>query len=78
MNKLVALKDEAIRAGLFRTARMIDIATQEVEEVVRAVDDAGTLSACVNLRGHGCLIMSNDLEFIEGVELESRPFPEHQ
>jgi hypothetical protein len=48
----------------------------EVKEVLEVIDDEDVHRTCVNLRGHGCLIMSNRLDYIRTVELESRPFPE--
>jgi hypothetical protein len=46
---------------------------QEIKELYPSSSDS---NFCVNLRGHGCLIMANDLDYFKNIKLIGRPFPE--
>jgi len=51
---------------------------EEFDEIVGLLPPSAT-NFVINLRGHGCLIMANDLEYMESLltNLIPRPFPEH-
>jgi hypothetical protein len=49
---------------------------EEFSEVVHAFPRARNKNFAINLRGHGCLVMAGDLEFLRQIELQGRVFPE--
>lgn len=49
---------------------------EEFEEIKEVFPDPLTQNFCINLSGHGCLILANDLSYFKGIELVGRPFPE--
>lgn len=49
---------------------------EEFGEIAAIVPDKNAAGFCVNLKGHGCLIMAKELEFLDGVKFIGRPFPE--
>lgn len=51
-------------------------AMEEVESVKYVIDDHTTTLAAVNLRGHGSLVMANDLYAFDKIEYYERTFPE--
>lgn len=57
-------------------------ALEEVDEIVEVVSHFAKSSSweCgeVNLRGHGSLVMADDLVFLENIHYIGRPFPERQ
>ena len=48
----------------------------EFDEIVKFVPDNNSSNFIINLRGHGCLIMANNLEYFKNQTLKARPFPE--
>ncbi len=50
---------------------------EEFNEIMALYPDKNTKHCCVNLKGHGCLIMSNHLENFETIQFLGRPFPEN-
>jgi hypothetical protein len=46
---------------------------EELEEVVSKFPDSSAGNFVLNLRGHGCLILANDLAYLTGHEFLSRP-----
>jgi len=51
-------------------------ALEEFVEIYRLFPDPQATDFTVNLRGHGCLIMANQIDYLNQVELMARPFPE--
>lgn len=51
---------------------------EEAKEIIDLYPDPDAKRFVVNLRGHGCLIASDDLDFFNSIELCSRLFPEDQ
>jgi hypothetical protein len=51
-------------------------ALEEFGEIRSLFPDLSSTNFAVNLKGHGCLIMARDLEFLRRCELRGRPFPE--
>lgn len=49
---------------------------REVKEILEIADFKDTRLEIINLIGHGCLIMSDSIERMNGIELISRPLPE--
>lgn len=49
----------------------------EFDEIVKLVPDANATNFIINLKGHGCLIMANNLDYFANQKLISRPFPEY-
>lgn len=49
---------------------------EEFVEVAHLFPSPDSKNFAINLRGHGCLIMASDLEFMRQVELQGRSFPE--
>lgn len=49
----------------------------EFDEIVKFMPDSSASNFIINLRGHGCLIMANNLEYFQNQVLEGRPFPEN-
>lgn len=49
----------------------------EFDEIVKLFPDPNSTNFVVNLRGHGCLIMSKNLKFFKNQTLVGRPFPEN-
>jgi len=49
---------------------------EEAEEVKKVVPDSLRFNFTINLRGHGCLIMAQDISYLNSRVLRSRPFPE--
>ena len=50
----------------------------EHAEVRNLFPDRESVNFAVNLWGHGCLLLANDLEFLRSIPLVGRPFPETQ
>lgn len=57
-------------------------AIEEIEEIIgkSPVDglfpEKDCFNFCVNLKGHGCLIMAKDLDYFRQIKFEARKFPE--
>lgn len=49
---------------------------EEFDEIAALFPDAEQTNFAVNLKGHGCLILANSLEFLKNQVLAGRPFPE--
>jgi hypothetical protein len=56
-------------------------ALEEVDEIVAAVlesawDDTNNMPFCINLVGHGCIILANTRDQLKGIPLRARDVPE--
>jgi hypothetical protein len=51
---------------------------EEFDEIVKLFPDSSQSNMVVNLKGHGCLIMANDVEFLQQHHFLSRPIMEDQ
>lgn len=49
---------------------------EEFSEVTFLFPSPSSKNFAINLRGHGCLVMAEDLEFLKQIELQGRTFPE--
>jgi hypothetical protein len=49
---------------------------EEFSEIKALFPDCESTNFAVNLKGHGCLILAQDLDFLRGQKFLSRPFPE--
>ena len=51
---------------------------EEFDDITSIIPDPNTANFCINLRGHGCLILANDIEYLHSQldNLVARPFPE--
>jgi hypothetical protein len=49
---------------------------EEFDEILALYPDRKSVDFCVNLKGHGCLILAKDLDFIRKQIYKARPFPE--
>lgn len=52
-------------------------ALEEASEILSMVEDRGTRFACVNLLGHGCLIMADSAAKMRNLPFVARPMPEY-
>ena len=50
---------------------------EEVAEIIERFPDPSTTKIAINLKGHGCIVMSDDLEYLKSQTYISRPAPEH-
>jgi hypothetical protein len=50
-------------------------AVEEIDEL-KMLLSPDMANACINLRGHGCLILANDLRYFDSIELAARVCPE--
>lgn len=61
------------------TPRILPCGAIEEFEDIKSIQPFDTASNfAINLKGHGCLLLANNLDFLKSVPLESRPFPEIQ
>ena len=67
-----------VEGGLMTAEKVPCGYLEEFDEIVHLVPDAAATNFVINLRGHGCLIMAESLEFLESqlTRLYGRPFPE--
>lgn len=49
---------------------------EEFQEITQLVPDQGSYNFSINLVGHGCIILANDLDYIAGLPMVARDFPE--
>jgi len=68
-------------SGAFMTKNPVSCGDlREVEEVVTAIGEPTEYQLIhgvrVNLKGHGCLIMANNLDYFKGIKLVARPYLE--
>lgn len=49
---------------------------EEFEEITGLMSSSDSENFCINLKGHGCLILASNLEYFRGLKLLGRPFPE--
>lgn len=49
---------------------------EEFDEILDLVRNPEATNFAVNLKGHGCLILTDSVEALKGWQLHSRPFPE--
>lgn len=50
---------------------------EEVDEILKVMPDTASSNFCVNLKGHGCLIMAADLDYLDTIQYETRPLLEN-
>lgn len=61
------------------TRRLIPCgALEEAAEIIASVPDKNASNFCVNLNGHGCLLLAKDVSFFKQVDYYARPMPEVQ
>ncbi len=73
------LHGHAYTKEAFFTKRLIPCgALEEAEEIIASVPDKNASNFCVNLNGHGCLILAKDVSFFQNIDYYSRPMPEVQ
>ena len=67
-----------VKDGLFTAEKVPCGYLEEFDEIVHLVPDAAATNFVINLRGHGCLIMAENLGWLESQLplLYARPFPE--
>lgn len=67
-----------VKGGIFTNNKIPCGYIQEFEEIKELVSNKDVSNFKINLRGHGCLILADNLEFLkEQIQyLYSRPFPE--
>lgn len=67
-----------VKDGLFTSHKVPCGYIEEFEEIKKLVPDEKATNFKINLRGHGCLILSDSIEYLEKQidQLYSRPFPE--
>jgi hypothetical protein len=49
---------------------------EEFNEIAKLAPDASASNFAVNLKGHGCLILAKDTEYLKKLKFKGRPFPE--
>jgi len=67
-----------VKGGIFTDNKIPCGYIEEFEEIKELVSCRETSNFKINLRGHGCLILSDNLSYLEEQinNLYSRPFPE--
>lgn len=53
-------------------------AFEEVEEILKIVEDRSKNFYIINLKGHGCIVMADSVEKFSDIEFTARPLPEYQ
>lgn len=51
-------------------------ALEEFDEIIRLVPDREACSFAVNLRGHGCIVIADNLDFLKTIRYRGRMMPE--
>ena len=67
-----------VKDGTFTSNPLPCGAYEEVEEINNTIADKTKHFYAINLIGHGCIIMSDDVDKLETVEFIARPIPEKQ
>lgn len=49
---------------------------EEFDEIKDLAPDSEATNFAVNLRGHGCLLLADNLDYLRAAQFSSRPFPE--
>lgn len=49
-------------------------ALEEVESIIKALPDKGSVNVAVNLLGHGSIVMTNNVDFFDNIEYVARNF----
>lgn len=62
--------------GLYTNVNYACGDVREFKEIISLVPDNLKANFSINLKGHGCLILANSLDYLKNVELIARPFPE--
>ena len=67
-----------VKNGLFTSKKIPCGFIEEFDEIKSLVPNRDQTNFAINLKGHGCLILANDLSYLESQydELYGRPFPE--
>ena len=67
-----------VKDGLFTSHKVPCGYMEEFDEIKGLIPNTDATNFKINLRGHGCLILANDLNYLKEqiVKLYSRPFPE--
>jgi hypothetical protein len=53
-------------------------AMQEVDEVIRYYPDKKEVNFRINLKGHGSLVLADNLNYLKNIDYIARPMPEYQ
>lgn len=67
-----------VKDGIFTSNPLPCGAYEEVEEINNTIADKTKSFYAINLIGHGCIVMSDDVDKLETVEFIARPIPEKQ
>ena len=69
-----------IKGSLFTSQKIPCGHIEEFDEIINLVPNKNQSNFSVNLLGHGCLILAEDLNYLKSMmhELTARPFPEGQ
>jgi hypothetical protein len=67
-----------VKDGVFTETPLPCGAFEEVAEIDRVIVDKNKDFYIINLIGHGCLVMSSDIEKLKDIEFYARPIPEIQ
>jgi hypothetical protein len=67
-----------IKNGIFTTNKIPCGYIEEFEEIKSLFADKNLTNFSINLKGHGCLIMAENLDYLQSqiINLKERPFPE--
>lgn len=67
-----------VKDGVFTSSKIPCGYIEEFEEIKELIKDVDSTNFKINLRGHGCLILSDNLDYLKEQinNLYSRPFPE--
>jgi hypothetical protein len=63
--------------GALMTNRVIPCgAIEEFDEIIALYSDSQTVNICVNLKGHGSLVLADNVEYMKNIKYIARKFPE--
>ena len=65
-----------VKDGVFTETPLPCGAYEEVAEIDKAISNKWEDFYAINLKGHGCIVMSSDVEKLKSVEFFARPIPE--
>lgn len=51
-------------------------ALEEIAEIIKLYPSSSSCNFSVNLKGHGCIMLSDNVDYFRQQEFEARPFPE--
>lgn len=67
-----------VKGGVFTETPLPCGAYEEVAEIDKLIPNKWEDFYAINLKGHGCIVMSSDIEKLKSVEFIARPIPEVQ